>query len=59
MGRHVTPDVTHRLASPPPLPLSVMPDQRKHRGPHPEDARLFAAELWPTFRRRRPISAGS
>ena len=21
-----------------------MPDKRKHRGPHPEDAKLFAAE---------------
>jgi hypothetical protein len=27
-----------------------MPDQRKHRGPHPEDARLFAAALAPTLR---------
>jgi hypothetical protein len=24
-----------------------MPDQRQHRGPHPEDARLFAAPVWP------------
>ena len=27
-----------------------MPDRRKHRGPHPEDARLFAPDLWPTLR---------
>ncbi len=27
-----------------------MPDQRKHRGPHPEDARLFAAAPAPTLR---------
>ena len=27
-----------------------MPDRRKHRGPHPEDARLFAAALWPVLR---------
>jgi hypothetical protein len=27
-----------------------MPDQRKHRGPHPEDARLFAPALWPALR---------
>ncbi len=26
-----------------------MPDQRKHRGPHPEDARLFAPALAPTL----------
>lgn len=24
-----------------------MPDTRKHRGPHPEDARLFAPAVWP------------
>ena len=24
-----------------------MPDRREHRGPHPEDARLFAPEAWP------------
>jgi hypothetical protein len=24
-----------------------LPDQRTHRGPHPEDRRLFAAECWP------------
>lgn len=24
-----------------------MPDQRTHRGPHPEDRRLFAGECWP------------
>ena len=28
-----------------------MPDRRKHRGPHPEDARLFAPALWPVLRR--------
>ena len=27
-----------------------MPDRRKHRGPHPEDARLFAPEIWPVLR---------
>ena len=27
-----------------------MPDRRKHRGPHPEDARLFAPEVWPALR---------
>lgn len=27
-----------------------MPDRRKHRGPHPEDARLFAPEVWPRLR---------
>lgn len=27
-----------------------MPDQRKHRGPHPEDCRLFAAEQVPGLR---------
>ncbi len=27
-----------------------MPDQRKHRGPHPEDQQLFAAENWPRLR---------
>ncbi len=26
-----------------------MPDRRKHRGPHPEDARLFAAEVRPVL----------
>ena len=26
-----------------------MPDRRKHRGPHPEDARLFAPEAWPVL----------
>ena len=24
-----------------------MPDRRSHRGPHPDDLRLFAAESWP------------
>ena len=28
-----------------------MPDRRKHRGPHPEDVRLFAAEIWPVLHR--------
>jgi hypothetical protein len=27
-----------------------MPDRRQHRGPHPEDARLFAPEARPTLR---------
>lgn len=27
-----------------------MPDKRTHRGPHPDDARLFAAEQWPQLR---------
>ncbi len=27
-----------------------MPDQRKHRGPHPEDSRLFAPAAWPRLR---------
>jgi len=27
-----------------------LPDRRKHRGPHPEDARLFAPEVWPILR---------
>jgi hypothetical protein len=27
-----------------------MPDKRKHRGPHPEDEKLFAAESIPTLR---------
>ena len=27
-----------------------MPDRRTHRGPHPEDARLFAPALWPALR---------
>ena len=26
-----------------------MPDTRTHRGPHSEDARLFATEVWPTL----------
>ena len=28
-----------------------MPDTRTHRGPHPEDARLFAPEAWPVLQR--------
>lgn len=27
-----------------------MPDHRQHRGAHPDDARQFAPELWPTLR---------
>ena len=27
-----------------------MPDRRKHRGPHPEDARLFGAKALPLLR---------
>ncbi len=27
-----------------------MPDRRKHRGPHPEDRRLFAPEALPRLR---------
>jgi Protein of unknown function (DUF434) len=27
-----------------------MPDTRTHRGPHPEDSRLFAPEAWPVLR---------
>lgn len=27
-----------------------MPDKRMHRGPHPEDAKLFAEENWPRLR---------
>ncbi len=27
-----------------------MPDRRQHRGPHPEDARLFARQTWPLLR---------
>lgn len=27
-----------------------MPDRRRHRGPHPEDRRLFAPEAWPALR---------
>ncbi len=27
-----------------------MPDQRQHRGPHPEDTQLFAPEYWPRLR---------
>lgn len=28
----------------------LLPDKRKHRGPHPEDERLFAESNWPTLR---------
>ena len=28
-----------------------MPDKRSHRGPHPNDRALFAAEQWPVLRR--------
>ena len=27
-----------------------MPDQRRHRGPHPEDLRYFDPTYWPTLR---------
>ena len=27
-----------------------MPDTRRHRGPHPQDAELFASETHPTLR---------
>jgi hypothetical protein len=27
-----------------------MPDTRRHRGPHPEDAQLFAPAVWPVLR---------
>jgi hypothetical protein len=27
-----------------------MPDERKHRGPHPEDLRLFGPDFWPVLR---------
>jgi hypothetical protein len=27
-----------------------LPDTRKHRGPHPEDRQLFAADVWPRLR---------
>ncbi len=27
-----------------------MPDRRTHRGPHPEDHRLFAPDVWPVLR---------
>ena len=27
-----------------------MPDTRSHRGPHPEDAKLFAPDVWPRLR---------
>ncbi|MCA9070347.1 MAG: DUF434 domain-containing protein [Planctomycetaceae bacterium] len=30
---------------------SLMPDTRKHRGPHPQDADLFAREKWPELQR--------
>ena len=26
-----------------------MPDKRAHRGPHPEDTRLFARDQWPAL----------
>ena len=26
-----------------------MPDKRSHRGPHPEDGRLFVPEQWPAL----------
>ncbi len=30
-----------------PRPHNAVPDKRSHRGPHPQDARLFAAEMLP------------
>jgi hypothetical protein len=30
--------------------LTNVPDERRHRGPHPEDRQLFAAENWPRLR---------
>lgn len=31
-------------------PPTAMPDSRTHRGPHPEDAALFAPAAWPALR---------
>src|SRR5689334_8539220 len=28
-----------------------MPDKRAHRGPHPDDRRLFAPDAWPQLRK--------
>jgi hypothetical protein len=28
----------------------TMPDTRKHRGPHPQDAQLFGRDVWPVLR---------
>ena len=36
--------------SPPSNQLSIMPDQRRHRGPHPLDAKLFAPDQWERLR---------
>src|SRR5688500_10446127 len=33
-----------------PHPSPAMPDHRSHRGPHPEDAGLFAPAVHPTLR---------
>ena len=30
--------------------METVPDSRNHRGPHPEDARLFAPRAWPGLR---------
>ncbi len=36
-----------------------MPDSRHHRGPHPEDADLFAADQWSASAAKQPtISPG-
>src|SRR5262245_31402919 len=32
------------------VPQPFMPDQRQHRGRHPEDDRLFAPDQWPALR---------
>jgi hypothetical protein len=29
---------------------NILPDKRTHRGPHPDDARLFAPDQWPRLR---------
>ena len=29
--------------------IRTMPDSRKHRGPHPQDAQWFACAVWPTL----------
>lgn len=33
------------------MEFADLPDHRKHRGPHPEDRQLFAAEYWPRLLR--------
>jgi hypothetical protein len=37
-------------AGSPPFYREFVPDKRAHRGPHPEDARLFAPPAWPALR---------